>query len=145
MTKTEMVLARKAEMNKEVDATIKEIVEINNRKKELEKELRELKIAAEAKYFSLPVDVKERIEGNDYYMLKIPCMRDKEFKMPELKVLLESAGINENEVIEKQVIEVVNENKLKELVKEEKLTQEMINKTIKGTKYYRSEYGTIDK
>ena len=29
MTKTELVLARKAEMNKEIDATIKEIVEIN--------------------------------------------------------------------------------------------------------------------
>jgi len=145
MTKTELVLARKAEMNKEIDATIKEIVEINNRKAELEKELKELKIAAESKYFNLPIDVKERIEGDEYYMLKIPCMRDKEFKMPELKVLLKSAGIDESEVITKEVIEVVDKNKLKELVKEEKLTQEMIDKTIKGTKYYRSEYGVIDK
>jgi hypothetical protein len=72
-------------------------------------------------------------------------MRDKEFKMPELKVLLKSAGIDENEVITKEVIEVVDKNKLKELVKEEKLTQEMIDKTIKGTKYYRSEYGVINK
>jgi hypothetical protein len=145
MTKTELVLARKAEMNKAIDATIKEIVEINNRKAELEKELKELKIAAETKYFNLPIDVKERIEGDEYYMLKIPCMRDKEFKMPELKVLLKSAGINESEVITKEVIEVVDKNKLKELVKEEKLTQEMIDKTIKGTKYYRAEYGVIDK
>jgi len=145
MTKTEMVIARKAEVAKSIDAAVKEVLALKAQYDEMEKQLKELKVETEAKFFKLPVSVKERLEGEEYFLEKVPVLTKKEYDTKQLKVLLEAAGVDVKSVLTRKMVTIVDEKALKNLVKEEKITQEMINKTMHGNQSYRAYYGKIDK
>jgi hypothetical protein len=145
MTKTEMVIARKAEVAKSIDAAVKEVLALKAQYDEMEKQLKELKVETEAKFFQLPASVKERLEGEEYFLEKVPVLTKKEYDTKQLKVLLEAAGVDVKSVLVRKMVTTVDEKALKNLVKEEKITQEMINKTISGNQSYRAYYGKIDK
>jgi hypothetical protein len=145
MTKTEMVIARKAEVAKSIDAAVKEVLALKAQYDEMEKQLKELKVETEAKFFQLPASVKERLEGEEYFLEKVPVLTKKEYDTKQLKVLLEAAGVDVKSVLTRKMVTTVDEKALKNLVKEEKITQEMVNKTISGNQSYRAYYGKIDK
>jgi hypothetical protein len=145
MTKTEMVIARKAEVAKSIDAAVKEVLALKAQYDEMEKQLKELKVETEAKFFQLPASVKERLEGEEYFLEKVPVLTKKEYDTKQLKVLLEAAGVDIKSVLTRKMVTTVDEKALKNLVKEEKITQEMVNKTISGNQSYRAYYGKIDK
>jgi len=145
MTKTEMVIARKAEVAKSIDAAVKEVLALKAQYDEMEKQLKELKVETEAKFFQLPASVKERLEGEEYFLEKVPVLTKKEYDTKQLKVLLEAAGVDVKSVMTRKMVTMVDEKALKNLVKEEKITQEMVNKTISGNQSYRAYYGKIDK
>jgi len=145
MTKTEMVIARKAEVAKSIDAAVKEVLALKAQYDEMEKQLKELKVETEAKFFQLPASVKERLEGEEYFLEKVPVLTKKEYDTKQLKVLLEAAGVDVKSVMTRKIVTIVDEKALKNLIKEEKITQEMVNKTISGNQSYRAYYGKIDK
>jgi len=145
MTKTEMVIARKAEVAKSIDAAVKEVLALKAQYDEMEKQLKELKVETEAKFFQLPASVKERLEGEEYFLEKVPVLTKKEYDTKQLKMLLEAAGVDVKSVLARKMVTTVNEKALKNLIKEEKITQEMVDKTISGNQSYRAYYGKIDK
>lgn len=145
MTKTEMVIARKAEVAKSIDAAVKEVLALKAQYDEMEKQLKELKVETEAKFFQLPASVKERLEGEEYFLEKVPVLTKKEYDTKQLKVLLEAAGVDVKSVLVRKMVTKVDEKALKNLIKEEKITQEMVDKTISGNQSYRAYYGKIDK
>jgi hypothetical protein len=145
MTKTEMVIARKAEVAKSIDAAVKEVLALKAQYDEMEKQLKELKVETEAKFFQLPASVKERLEGEEYFLEKVPVLTKKEYDTKQLKVLLEAAGVDVKSVLTRKMVTTVNEKELKNLIKDEKITQEMVDKTISGNQSYRAYYGKIDK
>ena len=145
MTKTEMVAARKAEIAKSIDAAVKEVLALKAQYDETEKQLKQLKVETEAKFFQLPASVKERLEGEEYFLEKVPVLTKKEYDTKQLKVLLEAAGVDVKSVLVRKVVTTVDEKALKNLVKEDKISQAMVNKTIFGNQSYRAYYGKIDK
>jgi hypothetical protein len=145
MTKTEMVAARKVEVAKSIDAAVKEVLALKAQYDEMEAQLKELKVETEAKFFQLPASVKERLEGEEYFLEKVPVLTKKEYDTKQLKVLLEAAGVDVKSVLVRKVVTTVDEKVLKNLVKEDKISQEMVNKTISGNQSYRAYYGKIDK
>ena len=145
MTKTEMVIARKNEIVKSIDAAVKEVLELKAKYDETEKLLKQLKIETEARFFQLPASVKERLEGEEYFLEKVPVLTKKEYDTKQLKVLLEAAGVDVKSVLVRKMVTKVDEKALKNLIKEEKITQEMVDKTISGNQSYRAYYGKIDK
>jgi hypothetical protein len=140
-----MVIARKAEVAKSIDAAVKEVLALKAQYDEMEKQLKELKVETEAKFFQLPASVKERLEGEEYFLEKVPVLTKKEYDTKQLKVLLEAAGVDVKSVLVRKVVTTVDEKVLKNLVKEDKISQEMVNKTISGNQSYRAYYGKIDK
>ena len=144
-SKTEMVAERKVEVQKSIDAAVKEILTIKAEYEALSEKLKNLKVEAEAKFFQLPASVKERLEGEEYFMEKVPVLTKKEYNTKELKTLLMAANVDPKEIIQRKVIAIVDEKALKNLVKNDVISQAMVNKTISGNQSYRTNYGHIEK
>jgi hypothetical protein len=131
--------------NINVDALVEEIVEIQNQYSKLEEKLKEMKAEAEAKLFKMPSSVRERLEGDKYFMEKIPVLTQKTYDVKQLKVLLEAAGVDYKEILKRTVVTKVDERKLKNLIKDDVISQTMVNKVISGNQSCRTIYGVIDK
>ena len=127
-----------------LDKEIKDFLALDKKIKEEKAKLDEKKVKLEARYV-LPADVKELLEGYEYFMEKVTVRRDKEVDVKQLKVLLEACGLEDKKLIKRHTVYDIDNTQIKKYIKEGVIPAEAYEKLVSyKTVTFKSKFGTIE-
>ena len=126
------------------DKEIKDFLALDKKIKEEKAKLDEKKVKLEARYV-IPADVKELLEGYEYFMEKVTVRRDKEVDVKQLKVLLEACGLEDKKLIKRHMVYDIDNTQIEKYIKEGVIPAEAYEKLVSyKTVTFKSKFGTIE-
>jgi hypothetical protein len=136
-------IAKEAEIAKAtLDTDIIEYIKLTKEYTSILEKAEALKKKIEANY-TLPASQPETLYGNEYCAQKTPMRIHKEIDMKQLAVLLDAAGVDKKTVIITKMVKTVNEKAIKQIIKDNIIPQEAIDKLHSCDYTFRSKFCEI--